>query len=120
LTRAGILGSLTKEILPVCEYFLARKATRLPFDKAKITSSPLQLIHSNIYGPMNLRARYGGNFFIIFIDDFTWFSHVYLISHKFEVLDCFIRYTNFVENKLSTKIKVLRTDRLHEYLFKQF
>jgi len=71
LTRAGLLGSLTKEILPVCEYFLARKATRLAFGKAKRASSPLQLIHSNIYSPMNLRAIYGGNYFIIFIDDFT-------------------------------------------------
>jgi hypothetical protein len=70
LTRVGLLGSLTKEILPVCEYVLTGKTTRLPFGKAKRTSSPLQLIHSNIYGPMNLRARYGGNYFIIFIDDF--------------------------------------------------
>jgi len=71
LTRAGLLGSLTKEILPVCEYFLAGKATRLAFGKAKRASSPLQHIHSNIYSPMNLRAIYGGIYFIIFIDDFT-------------------------------------------------
>jgi transposase InsO family protein len=69
---------------------------------------------------MNLRARHGANYFIMFIDDFTRFDHVYLISHKSEALDCFIRYTNLVENKLSTKIKALRTGRGHEYLSKQF
>jgi hypothetical protein len=69
---------------------------------------------------MNMRARHGGNYFITFIDDFTRFGHVYLISHKSEALDCFIRYTNLVENKLSTKIKALRTDRGREYLSEQF
>ena len=69
---------------------------------------------------MNVRARHGGNYFITFIDDFTWFGYVYLISHKSEALDCFIRYTNLVENKRSTKIKTLRTDRGREYLSEQF
>ena len=35
-------------------------------------------------------------------------------------MDCFIRYINFVENKLSTKIKALKTDRWREYLSEQF
>jgi hypothetical protein len=69
---------------------------------------------------MNVRARHGGNYFIIFIDDFTRFDHVYLISHKSEALDCFIRYIDLVENKLSIKIKALRTDRGCEYLSEQF
>jgi hypothetical protein len=69
---------------------------------------------------MNVRERHGGNYFTIFIYDFTRFSHVYLTSDKSEALDCFIRYTNLVENKLSTKIKALRTDRRHEYLSEQF
>jgi transposase InsO family protein len=42
------------------------------------------------------------------------------LKDKSEALDCFIRYTNLVENKLSTKIKALRTDRWHEYLWEQF
>jgi hypothetical protein len=71
LTRACLFGSLIEVKLLVCEYCLARKATRLPFGKAKKASSPLQLIHSDIYDPMNVRARYDANYFIIFIDDFT-------------------------------------------------
>jgi len=57
--------------LPVCEYCLAGKATRLPFGKAKRASSPLQLIHSDIYGPINVRARHRAKYFITFINDFT-------------------------------------------------
>jgi len=120
LARVGLLGSLTNEELPICEHCFAGKATRLPFGKVKRASSPLQLIHSDIYGLMNVRARHKRNYFITFIDDFTRFGHVYLISHKSEALDCFIRYTNLVENKLSTKIKALRTDRGCEYLSEKF
>ena len=65
---------------------------------------------------MNMRARHGGNYFIIFIDDFTQFGHVYLISHKSEAYFCFIRYTNLMENKQSTKIRALKIDRGREYL----
>ena len=69
---------------------------------------------------MNVRARYGANYFIIFIDDFMRFGHVYLISHKFETLDCFTKFTRLVENQLSMKIKALRSDRGREYLSEQF
>ena len=60
------------------------------------------------------------SYFITFIDDFTRFGHVYLISHKFEALDCFTQFTRLVENQLSTKIKALRSDRGREYLSEQF
>ena len=89
------MGSLTKVKLPICEHCLAGKATKLPFGKAKRATSKLQLIHSDIYYPMNVRARNGANYFIT---DFTRFGHVYLISHKSEALDCFTHFTRLVEN----------------------
>ena len=39
-----------------------------------------------------------------------------MISHRYEALDCFKRYSTLVENPLNTKIKYLRTDRGREYL----
>ena len=71
LAREGLFGSLTKINLPICEPCLAGKATRKPFGKGKRIDYPLQLIHSDIYGPMNVRARHGASYFIAFIDDFT-------------------------------------------------
>ena len=69
---------------------------------------------------MNIRARHGAQYFITFIDDFTRFGHVYLISHRYEALDCFKSYSALVENKLNTKIKSLRTDKGREYLYDLF
>ena len=114
------MGSLAKVKLPICEYCLVGKATRLPFGKTKRATNKLQLIHSDICGPMNVRARHNANYFVTFIDDFTRFGHIYLISHKSEALDCFTQFTKLVENQLSTKIKALRSTRVREYLFEQF
>ena len=69
---------------------------------------------------MNVRARHGASYFITFIDDYTRYGHVYLISLKSQALDCFIQYINEVENQLDKKIKALRTDRGCEYLSEQF
>ena len=100
------MGSLAKVKLPICKHCLTRKETRLPFDKTKRATSKLQLIHLDICGLMNVRANHGANYFITFIDDFTCFSHVYLISHKSEALDCFTRFIRFVDVPLCNSSKV--------------
>lgn len=69
---------------------------------------------------MNVRTKYGASYFITFINDYSRFGHVYLISHKPEALDCFKLYLNIVENQLDSNVKVLRTDRRREYLSEQF
>ena len=92
LTREGLLENLTKVDLSTCEHCLAGKTARKPFGKAIRAEIPLQLIHSDICGPMNVRARHGAVYFITFIDDFTRYGYVFLISHKSEALDCFKKF----------------------------
>ena len=82
LVRENLLGQFTKIDMPTCEYYLAGKTTRKPFRKGTRVEIPLQLIHTNICGPMSVRVRHDTLYFITFIDDFTRYGHVYLISHK--------------------------------------
>lgn len=104
----------------MCEKCLAGNAKGLPFGKAKRASIPLELIYSNIYGLMNVTARHGNKYFISFMDDFTRYSHIYLISHISEALPCFKPYNAFIENNLNIKINSLRTDWGYEYLSNLF
>ncbi|KYF37980.1 hypothetical protein SMIM3I_02226 [Streptococcus mitis] len=69
---------------------------------------------------MSVRARRGTLYFITFINDFTCYSHVYLISHKLEILNYFKSYINLVKNQLDKKIKTFKTNRGREYLLEQF
>ena len=72
LAREGLLGSLTQVKLPICEPCLVGKATKKPFGKASRALSSLELIHSDICGPMNVKARTGAVYFshllTIFLD----------------------------------------------------
>ena len=77
LAKQGLLSSIEHVELSTCENCLAGKSARKPFGQATRAEYPLQLVHSDICGPMNVRARHGANYFITFIDDFTRFSYVY-------------------------------------------
>lgn len=56
-------------------------------------------------------TRGGKRFYIIFIDEYSRYTRVYLLRNKDEARDDFIKYKNEVENQLSKKIKKLRTDK---------
>ena len=56
LVKEGLLSQIEKVNLSTCENFLAKKMSRKPFGKRTRAELPLQLIHSDICGPMNVRA----------------------------------------------------------------
>jgi hypothetical protein len=68
----------------------------------------LELIHSDIYGPINPESNGKNRYFIIFIDDLSRKTWIYFLSEKSEALV-------MVENESKHKIKCLRTDRGGEY-----
>ena len=115
LAKEGLLGPLKKVNLPTCPNCLEEKMKRKPFGKAIRAQIPLQLVHSDVCGPMNVRAKHGASYFITFINDFTRFDYVYLISYKSEALGCFKNFLNLVENQKDVRLKALRTNRGREY-----
>ena len=110
LAKEGLLANIDNVILSTCEFCLAGKTVRKPFGKGTRAEFPMQLVHSNICGQMNQRARHGALYFIKFIDDYTRFGFVYLISHKSKALSGFNTYRIFVKNELDRKMKALRID----------
>jgi len=59
LAKEDFLDRLTKVKLPKCESCLAGKATAKPFGKASRASNPLELVHSDICGPMDMKHVVG-------------------------------------------------------------
>jgi hypothetical protein len=57
LAKEGLLENVGKIYLSTYEYFLAGKTIRKPFRKGIRVGFPLQLIYSDIYGPINVRVR---------------------------------------------------------------
>ncbi|KAL0413064.1 UNVERIFIED_CONTAM: hypothetical protein Sradi_1508100 [Sesamum radiatum] len=101
--------------LPACESCLKGKMTKKPFvGQSTLASSLLDLIHSDVCGPLNTQAR--GGFFITFTDDHSRYGYVYLMRYKFEAYGRFKEFRLEVENQTGRKIKTLRSDRGAEYL----
>ena len=108
--------------IEICEGCLYGKSSQQPFPRSlsSRSSGPLQLIHSDLCGPMPTISLTGSYYFLTLIDDFTKYTIIAFLKHKSEVLDHFIAYKNLVENQLDTRIKTIRTDNGGEYISTDF
>ena len=83
-------------------------------------SDLLELIHTDVCGPMSSTARGGFQYFITFTDDLSRYGYVYLMRHKSETFEKFKEFQNEVENQHGKKIEALRSDHGGEYLSHEF
>ena len=83
-------------------------------------SDLLELIHTDVCGPMSSTARGGFQYFITFNDDLSRYGYVYLMRYKSETFEKFKEFHNEVENQRNKKIKASRSDRGGEYLSHEF
>ena len=61
MVKSGLLSPLEDNSLPPCESCLEGKMTKRSFTgKGLRAKEPLELVHSDLCGPMNVKAR-GGN-----------------------------------------------------------
>jgi hypothetical protein len=70
----------------------------------------LEIIHTNICGPLIVRPVDGFNSFITFTDDFSRYRYIYLIRERSEAVDKFKIFKVEVKNQYNAKIKVVRSD----------
>jgi hypothetical protein len=54
-------------------------------------------------------------YFITFIDDYSRFTHIYLLRKKSEAHKAFMDFKSLVENQHGSKIKILRSDNAPEF-----
>ncbi|GAA0141050.1 hypothetical protein LIER_02285 [Lithospermum erythrorhizon] len=116
----GLPSFKTHEI--ICADCLNGKQTRQAIPKKSNwrASKILELIHSDICGPINPTSNSGKRYFLTFIDDFSRKGWVYLLINKSEALSCFKEFKSMVEKDSGHVIKGLRTDRGGEYLSEAF
>ncbi|KAL4295185.1 hypothetical protein GQ457_12G009340 [Hibiscus cannabinus] len=91
-----------------------------PKGKAWRASKQLELVHSNICGPLNPISNGGKRYFITFTDDFNRKSWVYFPHEKSEAFVAFKSFKPLVEKEVGMPIKVLHSDRGGEYLSQEF
>jgi hypothetical protein len=80
----------------------------------------LDLIHSDVCGPMTSTSLSGNIYYVSFIDDSSRKSWIYFMKTKDEVFGKFQEFKALVENQTGKKIKVLRSNNGGEYTSKEF
>ncbi len=94
--------------------------TSFPKDGATRVSQLLEIIHTDVCGPMRTTSHCGARYFLTFIDDFSRKIHVYFLKSKGEAFEKFKQYKVLVENEVGHKIKVLQSNNGGEYVSKRF
>jgi hypothetical protein len=106
----------------ICEGCIFGKQHResFPVGKSYREKDPLEIVHSDICGPMQTPSIGGNTYFLTFIDDFTRKTWIYFLKHKSDAFGCFQQFKSLVEKQSGYYIKVLRTDRGGEYVSRYF
>ncbi|KAJ4777852.1 polyprotein [Rhynchospora pubera] len=108
--------SCNKNRLSLCHNCAQAKAHILPFSpSSSVSSFPLQIVHSDVWGPSPIVSSNGYRYYITFVDDFSRFTWIYFMKQKSEVSHIFSLFKAQVENLLNTTIKILRSDGGTEY-----
>lgn len=104
-----------------CEICIKGRHARDSFnDEGTRATKLLEIVHSDVCGPLPTKSFSGCSYFVTFIDDFSRKVFVYVIKRKSEVFDCFLRFKAMVEKQTGHSVKVLRTDNGTEYCNKSF
>lgn len=135
----GMEFNSPKKVEP-CVECLKGKQSRFPFSNStNRATSILELVHSDLCGPMEEQSLGGARYFITFLDDFTRKVFVYFLATKTGVREIFESFKAMVENQFSSNIKslqfrssrivadksgqtikILRTDNGGEYVNRDF
>ncbi len=108
---------------------------KIPKISSSKSSRLLELVHSNVNGPLETPLG-GSRYFVTFVGDFSKRTVMHTMRAKSETLDCFKRYPMLAERHTGqkvatlnvikrtdlpmTKIKALRTDNGGEYISNPF
>jgi hypothetical protein len=61
-------------------------------------------------GTFHVASMSGSRYFVIFVDDFSHYTWVFLMKSRSELLDIYHNFAKMVETQFSKPIKAFRSD----------
>lgn len=124
----AILGQLYPELFnkvrnynlscDACQFGKQTRSSYMSSDNRSDT--PLEVIHSDVWGPSGVSALNGYRSFVTFIDCCTRVTWVYVLRNKDDVFECFVDFHNMIKTQYNAHMKIFRTDNGTEYVNKEF
>jgi len=81
---------------------------------------PLELVHSDLHGPLSVATREGYCYWMTFIDDATSHHAAMKLKQKSDAFKAFKTYKAYTENHFQTKMKEFQDDKGGEYMSNTF
>lgn len=103
-----------------CEVCLQSKFPRKPFvkEKPKTSKQILDLIHTDLCGPMRTLTHSKKRYILTFIDDHSRYTKIYLLNKKSETREKMIDFITLMKNQKGIAPKRFNSDRGGEYINK--
>ncbi|KAE8694951.1 hypothetical protein F3Y22_tig00110761pilonHSYRG00036 [Hibiscus syriacus] len=115
------LPQLDVRTYTVCARRHYGKAHQLPYDESKFKAKePLELVHSDVFGPVKQQSISGMRYMVTFIDDFSRYVWVFFMKEKYDIFSKFKEFRDSAEGEVGKNIYCLRTDNRGEYRSNEF
>jgi hypothetical protein len=113
--------SLCHELSVSCEACQLSKHHHVPFSSRVVSrvSYPFELVHYDIWGPMNIASN-KFHYFLTFVDDFSRMTWLFLMKNCSKLFSIFQIFRNTIKTQFSQKIRILRSDNAKEYTSSSF
>jgi hypothetical protein len=110
LSHNSLLVSPMNKHASVCNACQMAKSFQLPFcDSINTTFTPLELIHTDVWGPA-IQSSSVSRYCVSFIDDYTRFTWIYTLHYKCDVHCTFLEFQRHVEHLLDICILCVQSD----------
>lgn len=118
VTQRGYVTGITlreRESTP-CDVCLRSKMTALPFPKkSEKSTSILEIVHSDVWGPARTESWGRARYFVTFIDDSSRWCEVRFLRKKSDVFQSFKEFKAQAELQSGVQLKCLMSDNGLEY-----
>ncbi|CAI7838782.1 unnamed protein product [Closterium sp. NIES-53] len=96
---------------PPCLDCALSKLREQPHPPTESTSTtPLDRVHMDLWGPAPVRSRGGHFYFLVIVDDYSRYVSVHLLSAKSEAPPIIMEWARQAHSQFKTKIKILHSD----------
>jgi len=120
LASHGHLGSVDSKTFDYVSCQLGKQTHLSYTQNASFSSAPFHLVHSDIWDPAPVFTEGGSRYFVIFIDDYSRYTCIFLLKYCFELTQVYQDFHKMVQTQFSRTIKIFHSDNAMEYNDKYF